>query len=125
MSRSLVTIFSLLFFSVLSAAPAPPTVRAEVELLLSRLSTSGCEFNRNGTWHSATDARAHLLKKLEYLERRNAIQSTESFIDLAASKSSASGQPYQVKCSGGSPTESKKWLEGQLGVIRASTRPRD
>ncbi len=53
-----------------TAAPLPPAARADVDALLTRLQSSGCEFNRNGSWYSGAEAKAHLLKKLDYLEAR-------------------------------------------------------
>jgi hypothetical protein len=94
--------------------------RTEIDGLMSRLGSSGCEFNRNGTWHTARDAKAHLLDKLKYLEDRGQVQSTEQFIELAASSSSVSGQPYLVKCGSGTPVSSGTWLRSQLQVMRAS-----
>lgn len=102
------------------AAPAPAPVRAEIDALLTRLQTSGCEFNRNGSWHSAEKARAHLLGKLKYIERRGTLESTEQFIELAASQSSLSGAPYQVKCGGGPAVQSRQWLTTELAAIRSA-----
>lgn len=67
--------------SVANAAPLPATARAEVDALLTRLQSSGCQFNRNGSWHAGAEARAHLLKKLDYLERKNLVQTAEQFIE--------------------------------------------
>ena len=91
----------------------------EIDELMSKLEASGCEFNRNGTWHSGTEAKAHLLRKLKYLEDRAAVQSVEQFVELAASASSMSGQPYLVKCGDGAPVESGTWLLSQLQAIRS------
>jgi hypothetical protein len=102
------------------AAPTSAPVRAEIDALLSRLETSGCQFNRNGSWYSALEAKNHLLRKLEYIEGRGTIQSTEQFIEVAASKSSASGKAYQVKCGDQAPVESRQWLTRQLASIRRS-----
>jgi hypothetical protein len=107
-----------------SAAPTSPPVRAEIDALLSRLEASGCQFNRNGSWYSAQEAKDHLLRKLEYIEGRTTIQSTEHFIELAASKSSTSGKAYQVKCGGESPVESRQWLTRQLASIRGFVGPK-
>ena len=108
-----------LFAAALNAAPLAPPVRAEVDALLSALEKSGCEFNRNGSWHAAKEARTHLLRKLEYLEGKNAVQSTEQFIELAASASSSSGKPYLVRCGKAAPVESRAWLSAQLAALRA------
>jgi len=92
--------------------------------LLSRLDASGCEFNRNGTWHTATDAKSHPLRKLKYLEDSGAVQTTEQFIELAASSSSTTGQAYLVKCGNGAAVRSGTWLLSQLQVMRSAGRPR-
>lgn len=102
------------------AVPAPPAVHAEIEGLLQKLEASGCRFNRNGSWYSASEARAHLSKKLDYLEGKDMIKSTDDFIRLAASTSSMSGKPYLVQCEGAAAVESKAWLNRQLEAARAT-----
>ena len=103
-----------------SAASAPAPVRAEIDALLSRLETSNCQFNRNGSWYGGREARNHLLRKLEYIEGRTTLQSAEQFIELAASKSSFSGRAYQVKCGEDPPVESGRWLTALLESIRGA-----
>ena len=105
-----------------AAAQLPAAAGAEIDALLSRLEASGCEFNRNGAWHSSAEARAHLLRKLKYLEDRGAVHSAEQFIELAASASSMSGQPYLVRCAGDAPVPSGQWLRSQLRSLRAATK---
>jgi hypothetical protein len=107
------------FTSALSAAPLAPAVRAEIDALLATLEKSGCEFSRNGAWHASKDAKAHLQRKLEYLEGKNAVQSTEQFIELGASTSSSSGKPYMVRCGKAAPVESRVWLRAQLAALRS------
>lgn len=102
------------------AAPLPPVPRAEVDALLTRLQASGCEFNRNGSWYAGADARAHLLKKLDYLEGKDMVQTAEQFIDRGAATSSMSGKPYLVRCAGKAPVESAKWLTAELQALRAT-----
>ena len=100
------------------AAPVAPAVRAEIDILFQQLQTSGCEFNRNGSWHSATEAQAHLLKKLDYLEGKDAVKTTEQFIERGASTSSLSGKPYLVRCGVRPPVESGPWLMAELKALR-------
>ena len=50
-----------------TSARLPPPAREEVMTLLSRLEGSKCQFNRNGTWYSGAEAKAHLVQKLEYM----------------------------------------------------------
>lgn len=100
------------------AQPTPAPVRAEIDAMLNRLETSGCEFLRNGSWHDGARARAHLLDKLAYIEKRGALQNAEQFIELAASRSSLSGRAYQVRCGTQAPVVSQRWLTEQLGRLR-------
>ena len=104
------------------AAPTSAPVRTEIDALLLSLQSSGCRFNRNGSWYGGSEAKDHLLRKLSYIEGRNTIQSTEQFIELAASRSSSSGQAYQVRCDGQTPVASQAWLTRQLARIRGATR---
>lgn len=99
-------------------APPPAPVQAEIDALLAALQSSGCEFQRNGRWHAAAEARAHLQKKRDYLEGRGAIGSAEDFIALAASESSMSGRPYRVRCAGAEAVDSRGWLLQRLQGIR-------
>ena len=122
--RALVIALLFCFFSLAShAGPLPPAVRGEIDALLARLQASACEFHRNGSWHPPAEARTHLLRKLDYLERRNLVQSTEQFIERAASSSSASGKPYLVRCGSAAPVPSSAWMSAQLQAIRSAMPP--
>jgi hypothetical protein len=122
MKRLLVLLVTVFFVATGDAAPLSPAAKAEIDGLLSRLEASSCTFNRNGAWHPAPEARSHLLRKLEYLEKRGAVQSAEEFIERAASSSSTTGQPYLVKCGSDAPVQSKAWLLSQLKLMRSSAR---
>ena len=104
------------------ASPTSAPVRTEIEALLNRLQASGCEFNRNGSWYDGAKARSHLLGKLEYLEGKGTIASSEQFIELAASASSSSGKPYEVRCGSAAPMPSAKWLTRELAAIRSPAK---
>ena len=115
----LVLTLSLMLASTAALAePLPPAAKAEVTAVLNRLEASGCEFNRNDRWHSAAQARAHLQRKLDHVESKAAVKTAEGFIYLAASKSSATGVAYQVRCSGQAPEASAAWLLKQLAELR-------
>jgi hypothetical protein len=111
--------FALLASSAI-AAPLAPAASAEIDALLSRLESSGCQFNRNGSWYPAPEARDHLVRKLDWLKDKGLVESAEQFIERAASGSSVSGKPYLVRCGNGAPVESRTWLTTQLKSIRAS-----
>lgn len=103
----------------LVAAPLAAASRTEIGALLARLQSSACEFNRNDAWHDASEAKTHLLRKLDVLEGKGAVQTAEQFIALGASKSSVSGRPYQVRCAGALPVDSNVWLHAQLKRLRS------
>ncbi|HJV61022.1 MAG TPA: DUF5329 domain-containing protein [Albitalea sp.] len=101
-----------------SAAPLPAAARAEIEALLERLGGSACQFNRNGTWYGAAQAKDHLVSKLNYLVDREMIATAEQFIELAASRSSMSGTDYLVQCRNGPSIPSAAWLTAELHALR-------
>jgi len=92
----------------------PPSVEAEITALLTTLGTSQCQFYRNGSWHDGREAQSHLQMKYDYLAKRGRIHSVEDFIEGAATKSSLSGEAYQVKCPNRQPVKSAAWLVEQL-----------
>jgi hypothetical protein len=120
----LILLLGLAVSEALQAAP-PPIAQAEINYLLEFVEHSGCEFFRNGTWYDAKTARAHLKSKYELLSASDRISSTEDFIDKAATSSSLSGRPYQVRCGGGEPITSAQWLREALNRYRPHDAPRD
>ena len=108
---------------MLAAAPAHATelsssARTEIDALLNTLETSPCQFYRNGSWHSGSEAKDHLQMKLEYLVAKGLITDSEAFIEEAATKSSISGQPYKVRCPNQKEELSAVWLGSELRKIR-------
>jgi len=101
-------------------ADTPVKVQNEVSFLLGYVTGSGCEFYRNGDWYNARKAVAHLRDKYKYLNDRNLVSTTEQFIERAASESSFSGKPYQIRCSGGAAVTSQQWLTEKLVELRAA-----
>ena len=94
----------------------------EIEQLLARLGASGCRFQRNGSWYTAHDARAHLENKYRYLLDKQLIGSAEDFVLLGATKSSMSGKPYLVQCRGQEPMSSATWMATQRLEMRGSIK---
>ena len=122
MSRLLLSLLTGCVAIAATAAPLPPAARAEIDALMVRLLTSGCEFNRNGNWYTAAEAKSHLMQKLKYFEDQGKVETAEQFIEMAASGSSMSGQPYLVRCGNSAPVQSGQWLRSQLKDLRAITR---
>ena len=108
----------VLFGLTSGASAAPAKTQREVTHLLAYLESSGCDFQRNGSWHKAKQARAHLEKKYHYLDKRALIGSAEDFISRAASASSMSGEKYLVRCPGGKAVTSASWLSLELQRYR-------
>jgi len=99
-------------------AKAPESVRAEVAHLMTAVEKSQCKFNRNGSWHDAKAARAHLQKKFDYLDKKDLVTTTESFIERGASTSSMSGKPYEMQCGSAKAVTSSAWLIEELSKFR-------
>jgi Family of unknown function (DUF5329) len=112
-----VVMLGLLLAPVARAEPATK-VQTEVNFLLGFVEGSGCEFYRNGTWHDSKAAQEHLRDKYKYLVASNLINTAEEFIERAATESSFSGQPYEVRCKGGATMTSNQWLRKELARIR-------
>jgi hypothetical protein len=112
----------IIALNLLPAARAAPPAAAEIEIshLLGLIEQSGCEFFRNGTWYDAQRAQAHLRAKYDALAASNQIKTAEDFIEKAASNSSISGRPYQIKCGGGTAMLTRQWFSEALARYRQS-----
>ena len=112
--------------ALLASALAGPTAaadpQAEIDALIAALAGSGCEFQRNGSWHGAARAKAHLQRKYDWLRARGLAETPELFIERAASRSSLSGKPYRVRCGRDAAVESAMWFKRKLAEIRAAGR---
>lgn len=119
------TALALALASPLFAHAAPsPSVLQEVQYLLGFIEQSGCDFNRNGSWADAKAAAGHVKMKFEYLLRQDKIASAADFIEKAASESSFSGTPYQVKCGKAAAILSRAWLSDELKKYQARLQAR-
>ena len=111
----------LLFFSTCFAQDSNNEMRTEIRHLFGYLKNSGCEFNRNGKWYNAEEAVKHIDKKYQYLIKKGLVNSTEQFIDRAASESSMSGKPYLVRCGDAEPAKCSVWFKSELARYRKKT----
>lgn len=108
-----------------AAAPAavadvPDSQRAELAHLFAYVRTSGCRIERNGKLYPAAEGEGHMQKKYEHFH--DEIDSTEKFIDLAASRSEVSGKPYLARCEGRPAVATRDWLLAELARFRAARR---
>ena len=114
------SLLALLCASPSAFAAEDARTHEEVAHLLDFLGHSGCQFQRNGSWYDAGKARDHLQDKYAYLLKRDLVPNTQAFIERAASTSSMSGKPYEVKCANGQPVPSARWLGDELQRYRAA-----
>jgi uncharacterized protein DUF5329 len=102
------------------AAP-PATTVDEINYLLGFIGRSGCKFYRNGSWYDSHRAQSHLRDKYGYLAARGRIKTADDFIEQAATRSSMSGEEYQIQCEAGPAVPSNRWLRTALSGYRLST----
>jgi hypothetical protein len=117
-ARGVLALVALLAISAAGSAEPDAVARAEIAHLLKYLETSGCQFQRNGSWYAPERAASHLNQKYEYLLKKDLVTSAETFIERAATESSASGKPYSVKCGDAAAVPSAEWLRAELQRFR-------
>ena len=105
----------LLYAALMSSTYAQTDAEAEITALIAAVRESGCEFNRNGSMHSAEAAAEHL--ELKYSRGKRYADSAEAFIERLASKSSWSGKPYEMICDG-ETQPAGDWLTATLVALR-------
>ena len=89
-------------------------------LLLFIEKSEECTFIRNGKHYDSHKALQHVEKKYAYFKER--INTAEDFILYSATKSSITGRPYMVICSGVSNSTSD-WLNAKLDMLRTNEIP--
>lgn len=104
--------------SIVAAAPSAAT-RHEITGLMDALENSGCRFQRNGNWYEPTAARTHVQRKYDSLLKRDLVDSSEQFIERAASRSSLSGKAYRVACPDRPEQDAASWFQQKLRQLRA------
>lgn len=99
------------------AGSAPPN--PEIGALIARVEQArGVVFIRNGSEHSASEAAAHLRRKLRAAHGR--ITTPEQFIDNVGTRSSMTRIAYRVRLADGREVDSASWLRGLLREVRAN-----
>lgn len=81
----------------------------------------GAQFIRNGTVYDGKAAAEHLRMKRRYAGKR--IKTAEDFIVCCASRSSASGKPYQIRLANGETVDAEAFFRAELK--RIETAPAD
>jgi hypothetical protein len=105
----------------LALAAPTDSARREIAGLIGALDGSNCRFQRNGSWHDAAEARAHLQRKYDYLLKKDKVDTAEQFIERAASQSSMSGKAYRIACPGQPEQTAAVWFGARLKALRQRT----
>jgi len=100
--------------AVVAATPAQEQSRIE-KLIRYVESQKTLKFVRNGTEYTAEDAGKFLRGKLEAMGGE--VTTARQFIKRIASRSSMSGQPYQVRLADGQTMLAENFLEDELQRI--------
>jgi hypothetical protein len=88
----------------------------KIELLIAGIAElRGATFIRNGAEHTAAEAADHLRRK--WRAAGDEIVTAEQFIEAIGSKSSTSGEPYQIRMADGEVMEAGEFLRKRLGEI--------
>ena len=95
----------------------PARTQVEIDHLFDYLAHANCQFNRNGSWHDMVAAKAHVNTKYEYLKERGKIDSTESFIENAASKEQLQRQGLPGAVPGRGPRAERLLAEGRAFAL--------
>ena len=100
----------------LSAATAvrPAPEQSKIDYLIGEVKGSPATFLRNGAEHTGTRAGAHLARKLRFAGKR--VQTARDFIVGIASKSQASGKPYEIRWPDGRRQPLAEWLTSRLAL---------
>ena len=108
----LVCLTSLVAFGAVAAAP-PAHEQTRIEKLIRFVETQkDMKFVRIGTEYTCADAGKFLRGKLEAMGKE--VTTAREFIERIASKSSMSGQPYQVKFADGRTMLASQFLHEEL-----------
>lgn len=119
--KKLLIILSFLFLSnaqatILFAGPylflQNANEEQKIEKLIAYVEKSDALFIRNGTEYSAKDAAEHLRMKRK--KAGSKVKTAKDFIDLIASKSYMSGEPYKMKFKSGAIINTRDMLYNEL-----------
>lgn len=121
MFRRCFVVAAVWMLAMAADAALPPHEQSRIERLIAFVeSQKDMKFIRNGTEYSCDDAAKFLRGKLEAMGGE--ITTAREFIERIASKSSMSGEPYQVKLASGKQMTAAQFLGDELK--RMDTRPK-
>ena len=106
-------------FTLAEAAQGETLTEAQkIERLIARVeSLEGATFVRNGSEHSPAEAAKHLREKRD--RAGDALKTAEEFIEQVGSKSSLSGEEYEIRFRDGRVVKAGEFLRGALKEMAA------
>ena len=116
--RTLTLLLALVLAAPLPVQAAPPEAEREITALIDGLRDSPCRFQRNGRWFDGARAAAHLRRKYDHVRDRGGVDSAETFIEVAATRSSFTGRAYRVQCGESAAMDAAPWFRARLALLR-------
>ncbi|HIE88913.1 MAG: DUF5329 family protein [bacterium] len=104
----------VLLLGISTPAYASNQLDLQIQQLLNLVSASNCSFVRNGKTHSSREGVKHINRK--YAHYAQDIDSIDSFIELAATKSLFTGKQYLVHCDG-QVMSSAEWMHRKVAEL--------
>ena len=120
MPRFISLAFTLLLFPALLLGRDTREQQRIDYLMQSLSSLKGAVFIRNGKEYSGEKASAHVKSKLWWAGKR--VQTVREFIVGVASRSEATGKPYEIRMKNGTQGPLEKWLLGRLAVYEKGSK---
>ena len=102
-------------FEISAAGSTSLTESQKIERLIAAVESLEAVFIRNGVEHSAVDAAAHLRRKLD--AAGGAVTTAELFIEHIGSRSSTTGDEYQIRFKDGRAVPAGEFLRGDLAKL--------
>ena len=120
-STFLMVLFSLMMMAA-SATAVQLTEQQKIDALIHSVEVlPGAHFIRNGSTYDGKAAASHLQMKRHYVGDR--IKTANDFITCCASKSSMSGQAYQIQYANGETVDSEVYFRAELKRIETPPAP--
>ncbi len=104
-----ISLIILLLLSMPGMASA--TLEDRIEMLITAVEESECQFIRNGKTYTPAESVAHVSRKYKHF--KDDIDSVDKFIELSATKSLMSGKAYQIKCGETAAQSSASWMKAK------------
>lgn len=111
---------ALAWLADVHAAPSPDEQKV-IDRLIQRVEAKRTMvFIRNDSEHDAANAAKHMRSKFDHYKDR--IVTAEDFIELCATRSEITGEPYKVREGKGPAREAGGFMRDELKSVRAELR---